>query len=121
MYCIDHISIVVSDIEKSTEFYEKVFDCKIIGKMEDERLKFVYLDVSGQTIELLQYIHEEYKRERGVIDHIAFKVDDIEYEIKKMNGLGIKQLLDSYKVVGKKKIMFYEGLDGERIELVENF
>lgn len=119
MYSIDHIGIVVKDIEKSAEFYQNAFGCKIASRVENERLKFVYLDANGQTIELLQYLIDDAERGRGIVDHIAFRVDNIEEAITRINKIGAKQEFDSPRIVGDKKIMFYEGPDRERIELVQ--
>ncbi len=120
MYAIDHISIVVKDIKKSKEFYQKAFGCKFVSEMENERLKFVYLKARGQTIELLQYLQEDIPRERGVIDHIAFRVDNLEEAMARMKEINVKPLMDAPRITGNKKIIFYEGLDKERIEFVEN-
>lgn len=119
MYSIDHIGIVVKDIKNSAEFYQNAFGCKISGRMENERLKILYLDASGQTIELLQYLNDDAERGRGIVDHIAFRVGNIEEAIIKLNKIGARQEFDVPRIVGDKKIMFYEGPDKERIELVQ--
>ncbi len=120
MLKIAHIAIVTKDIEKSKDFYIKVLGAKVVGITENERLKFVYLNTGGQVIELLQYHEIEQKeREKGTIDHIAFYVDDLEKEIKRLKKLDVEFLFDSVREVNNMKIMFFAGPDGERIELME--
>lgn len=120
MLRMGHIAIVVKDTERSKKFYSEVLNAKVIGTNENDRLKFLYLEIDGQTIELLQYHNsEEGIRPRGAIDHIAFFVDDIENEIKRLKKLNVTLLFDSPKEVNSMRIMFFEGPDGERIEFME--
>lgn len=119
MYEIAHIAIVVQDIEKSKEFYVKVLKCEVIGRNENERLKFLYLKCGNNTIELLQYLSEDSKRGRGNIDHIAFNVINLDMEIKRLKELDVSFVFDKPREVNEKKIIFFTGPDGERIEFME--
>lgn len=120
MFKIAHIAIVVKDIEVSKKFYSSILNAKYLGENMTERLNFAYLDIGGQTIELLKYNEtENVKRKKGVIDHIAFYVEDIEKEVERLRKLGIGLLFDNVREVNDMKIMFFEGPDGERIEIME--
>lgn len=119
MYDIAHIAVVVKDIDRSREFYQNVLDCEIEGDFENDRLKFLYLKSGNGIIELLQYKEEDVERSRGIIDHIAFEVENIKNAIeiaKKHNAIF---LFEDIKIVNNMKIIFIEGPDGERIEFIE--
>jgi len=114
-----HIGIVVRDIEKSKEFYVKVLGCEVEGSHEDDRLKFLYLNSGGQTIELLEYKSVYEDRGKGIIDHLAFNVDNLQEAIDRAESFGAVMLFDVPKDANGKKIMFFHGPDGERIEFME--
>lgn len=120
MYNIAHIGIVVKDADKSLEFYTTVLGCKRQESYQDERLRLEFITAGQQTIELIQYTQDAVsERGAGIVDHIAFYVNDLEAEIAKLRQQQVELLLDQPKVVGDKKIMFFSGPDGERLELVQ--
>lgn len=119
MYELAHTSIVVSDINKSKDFYTKVLGLTCFDTHETDRLKMLLLKTSNSLIELLEYKNIEFKkRNKGPIDHIAFYVNNLDEEI-----INIKKRADikfaEPKSLKGKKLVFFEGLDGERIELIE--
>lgn len=121
MYNLAHIGIVVKDIEKSTEFYTKVLECKKIDAHENERLNMIYLRCGNTVIELLKYKDENQEdRRKGYIDHIALSTDDIDNAIERVKKHNVKFLFDSPREVNGMRIMFFLGPDGERIEFVES-
>lgn len=121
MYKIAHIGLVVKDADKSRDFYEKVLGCREIDSYRDERVCLRFLDAGGQTIELVQYLAGEAEpRKAGVVDHLAFRVADIEAEVARLRNLGVTCIFDApRKAAGTKTIFFFAGPDGERIEFVQ--
>lgn len=120
MYELSHTGIVVSDLEKSVAFYTDVLECEVSGRLENERLYIVYLKAGSGTIELLKYKDAETeKRGRGIVDHIAFFVSNMEASLEKVKNAGAEMLLESIRDMGHQRIMFFAGPDGERIEFVE--
>lgn len=119
---VDHVGVVVSDAEKSASFYVETLGYEVIEKLEDARLKAVYLKKGDQVVELLEYLGpEKQQRRAGVIDHLAYRVADLEKVVAELREKGIELLLESPRLVfgGRKKIVFFAGPDGERLELVE--
>jgi lactoylglutathione lyase len=119
MLKMDHVGVVVKCMEESVSFYGKAFGWEECGGSEDERVHIVYMKADNQTIELLKYKQENVVRGMGIVDHIAFTVDNIETEIEKVKQLGAKMLFDMPKDLGDKRITFFEGPSGERLEFVE--
>jgi catechol 2,3-dioxygenase-like lactoylglutathione lyase family enzyme len=138
---MDHINVVVSDIEQARVFFEKIgFEeidsadlsgdtFAVATGLEDIEAKFVALALPGaQTkLELIQYIMPS-----GGIDpriaqanqiglrHIAFAVDDIQAEVGRMkaNGIEFRSDIQTWEQSGKKIVYFY-GPDGILLELAE--
>ncbi len=93
---IEHIGIAVKNIKASNELFAALFD-EPAYKMEEvisEGVLTSFFQVGESKIELLQALNDESpiakhieKRGEG-IHHIAFGVDDIEAEIKRLEAKG---------------------------------
>ena len=87
---IDHISIQVTDMARSIEFYEKIFGLKILG--EDKENEIVRMGVTKIIVSLHR------KPPVGIVDHFAIAIDDfnreaVTAELAK-HGLNAEQNLD---------------------------
>lgn len=69
---IDHISIQVSDLGRSVEFYERIFGLAILN--EDRENKIARMGVTGALVSL----HE--KAPTGIVDHFAIAIDDFDQQ-----------------------------------------
>ncbi|HWR07160.1 VOC family protein [Sporomusa sp.] len=120
MFEVAHVGVVVADADKSLAFYTKVLDCQVEDMYQDERIRLIFIRSGQLTIELIQYTADPAPtRNAGRVDHIAFFVNDLTAEIEKLRQHNIILLFDQPRVVGNKKIMFFVGPDGERLEFVE--
>jgi lactoylglutathione lyase len=121
MFTFDHVSIAVTDSDRSARFYADVFGGEITRRQTGDKLTLISMQVGGQTIELLQYQQDAVKnRTTGIIDHIAFTVPDIELEVQRLKELNIPLAEPTIRQLPNgKKIIFLLGPDGERIELVQ--
>ena len=98
MLKIEHIGIVVKDLEKSNELFTKLF-----GKpnyktetVESEKVSTSFFKMGDSKIELVQASNPDsaiakYVEKRGEgIHHIAFEVEDIEKEIERLKAEGFE-------------------------------
>jgi catechol 2,3-dioxygenase-like lactoylglutathione lyase family enzyme len=87
---IDHISIQVTDMARSVEFYEKIFGLKILG--EDKENEIVRMGVTKIIVSLHR------KPPVGIVDHFAIAIDDFDREAVTAelakHGLTAQQNLD---------------------------
>ena len=87
---IDHISIQVTDMARSVEFYEKIFGLKILG--EDKENEIVRMGVTRIIVSLHR------KPPVGIVDHFAIAIDDFDREAVTAelakHGLTAQQNLD---------------------------
>ena len=119
-----HTMIRVKDIEKSLDFYTKLFDMELSEKrrLEDCWLYFLTDKESGQQIELT---YNDETPENGYeigsgFGHFAFGVKSLEDFSKKLYSLGYSYLYEPFDLTGKgSKIAFVKDPDGYEIELIE--
>lgn len=127
---VDHIGIAVKDLEKALKFYEEILGLKCKGTevIEEQKVKVAFLPIGDTEVELLESTesngpiakHIE-KRGEG-IQHIAYRVDDIEKAIKEMKEKGIKMIDEKPRYgAGGAKIAFAHPKDtyGVLVELCE--
>lgn len=121
MYELTHLGIVVKDCERSADFYCQVLGCSLIDHLVNDTLEIIYLKCGDFTIELLEYIAPPpVTRGTGVYDHLAFTVSDLQAAVASLKEQGFAFESDNpLLTMNGKKIIFFFGPDGERIELME--
>ncbi len=97
---IDHIGIAVKNLDEALKFYEEVLGIKCVGTevVEEQKVKVAFLPIGDTEIELLESTDEDgpvakfiEKRGEG-IQHIAYRVDDIEKAIEELKEKGIRMI-----------------------------
>ena len=81
---IDHISVQVTDLPRSIDFYEKIFGLKILN--EDKPNEIVRMGVTRTIVSLHR------KPPTGIVDHYAIAIDGFDREAvtKTLAGHGLK-------------------------------
>ncbi|TBL80678.1 VOC family protein [Paenibacillus thalictri] len=120
---LEHIGLFVNDMDASVRFYSEVIGLKLVhrARLEDGvELGFMSFEGSDNIeIELIGRGSSD-KPDNGKVHHIAFTVSDIEAEVERLKGLGVKLLDETPRVIlDGVKIAFFFGPDGERLEYFE--
>jgi len=136
---IRHTGIVVADLETSLYFYRDLLGFQVAKQMEEagdyidnisslRNVKVTTVKMTsptGQMIELLKYhSHPAEQKMREIcgigISHIAFTVDNLDIEYKRLKDKGIKFNSPSQlSPDGYAKVTFCRAPEGTLIELVE--
>lgn len=118
---MEHTGIVVSDMERSLAFYQDILGLTLRRRAfvnDDVELAFLYFPNHPQTE--VELICRPMEPSEGLVNHLAFRVDDIEAELSRLRELGVTLSDETHIVIlGDVKIAFFEGPDGEKLELVE--
>ncbi|WP_347926424.1 methylmalonyl-CoA epimerase [Pontimicrobium sp. SW4] len=127
---IEHIGIAVKNIETSNELFEKLFGEPHYKteSVESEGVKTSFFKVGENKIELLEATNKNSpiakfidKKGEG-IHHIAFDVDDIEQEIKRLKKEGFVVLNEKPKKGADNKLVAFlhpKSTNGVLIELCQ--
>lgn len=93
---ISHIGIAVDNLDEARAFFSENFALPVLEQESFGELLFSFIPVEGTDIELLQSTTPEgqiakfiSKKGQG-IHHIAFEVDDIQTELDRLNGKGVR-------------------------------
>jgi methylmalonyl-CoA/ethylmalonyl-CoA epimerase len=99
---IDHIAIAVNDVEESAKIYQQALgvDNVEFETVESEGVKVAILHLENARVELMQPTNDSSpikkfldKKGQG-LHHLALDTDNIEGEVKRMEGCGIQFLGD---------------------------
>jgi methylmalonyl-CoA/ethylmalonyl-CoA epimerase len=127
---IDHIGIAVKSIEESLKLYEKTLGLELAGTevVEEQKVRTAFLPIGDTEIELLESTDPDgpigkYIEKRGEgVQHIAYRVDNVEEAIKEMMDKGIRMIDEKPRYgAGGAKIAFChpKSTNGVLIELCQ--
>ncbi len=127
---IEHIGIAVKDIDESNKLFKALFGKKHykIEEVESEGVKTSFFKAGPNKIELLEATTEDSpiakfieKKGEG-IHHIAFAVEDIENEMKRLEKEGFRLINKKPKEGADNKLVAFlhpKSTNGVLIELCQ--
>lgn len=124
---VDHIGLAVNNLEETMKFYTEILglECQGTEVVEEQKVRVAFLPVGDTEIELLESTDPEGPIARFIekngegIQHIAFRVDNIEDAIVYMQGKGMKMIDENPRYgAGGAKIAFVHPKGTNRV-LVE--
>src|ERR1700712_2741732 len=131
MQKIEHIGIAVADLGVSIPLFEQLLNtpCYKTEDVEREGVKTAFFQTGESKIELLQTTREDgpigkfiAKKGEG-IHHIAFAVENIKAEMKRLQALGFELLSEEPKPGADNKLVCFlhpKTTNGVLVELCQN-
>jgi methylmalonyl-CoA/ethylmalonyl-CoA epimerase len=127
---IDHIGIAVSNLDEAVKLYKDVLGLELHGTevVPEQKVKVAFLPVGDTEVELLESTSDDgpiakFIEAKGQgIQHIAFRVDDIEAALEEMKAKGMRLIDEKPRYgAGGAKIAFLhpKSTGGVLIELCE--
>ena len=146
---IDHVNIVVQDLERMVAFYRDVLGLSLTRRvtisgpwvaatvgLADVHADVVYLDFpAGPRIELIRYNRPAQDRPADVdrpnapgLRHLAFTVQDIDAATDRLRGAGVRVFSDVQSVPDtqvtyaggvRKRLVYFTDPEGNLLELCE--
>ncbi|HWR62055.1 MAG TPA: methylmalonyl-CoA epimerase [Clostridia bacterium] len=127
---VDHIGIAVSNLDEAVKLYADVLGLELHGTevVEEQKVKVAFLPVGDTEVELLESTSPDgpiakFIEAKGQgIQHIAFRVDDIEAALVEMKEKGLRLIDEKPRYgAGGARIAFLhpKSTGGVLIELCE--
>lgn len=122
---IDHIAIISSDYQKAKDFYVDKLGFKVKREMErKDRDDFIITLEAPNGILIELFIEKNPPRrvtrpEAAGLRHLAFRVQDIEESVEKLNKKGIETEEIRIDPQNGKRMTFFMDPDGLPLELHE--
>lgn len=127
---IEHLGIAVKELTTSIPLFEQLLHtpCYKTEKVENEGVNTAFFIAGDSKIELLEAtkpdspIAKFIEKKGEGIHHIAFEVDDIYFEMKRLSVLGFELLSESPKTGADNKLICFlhpKSTNGVLIELCQ--
>lgn len=131
MQHIDHIGIAVKNLEVSIPVFEKLLNsnCYKTEKVESEQVSTAFFKTGETKIELLEssdpdgVIARFIEKKGEGMHHIAFEVDNIESEMKRLQSEGFVLLSETPKMGADNKLVCFlhpKNTNGVLIEICQS-
>lgn len=130
MLRIEHLGIAVKELEKSIPLFEQLLNtpCYKTEKVDTEGVNTAFFQTGESKIELLEATKEDSPIQKFIdkkgegIHHIAFEVENIEAEMKRLSALGFELLNTAPKNGADNKLVCFlhpKTTNGVLIELCQ--
>lgn len=111
---INHVAIVVRDIEESLKFWEEQLGLKLdhIEVVPTQHSRVAFIPVGDSEVELVQPTSSDsglaaYLEKRGEgMHHICFEVDDIDAKLTELKEKGVRLINETAEVLPGRKMAF---------------
>ena len=112
---IEHIGIAVKKLSVSIPLFEKILNtsCYKTEAVESEKVNTAFFEKGESKIELLEayspesVINKFIEKKGEGLHHIAFEVEDIESEMKRLSGEGFTLLNEKPKAGADNKMICF--------------
>jgi glyoxylase I family protein len=126
---IAHVRLTVTDIERSRQFYESVFDWPVLLEVPEnadeatrDQLAFLYggvvYDLGGTLLGLRPVATDRFHENRCGLDHIAFRLgskDELDTAAAHLDEVGVEH--EPVKDIGPSYILEFRDPDNIALEL----
>lgn len=111
---INHLLFSVSHLEQSIQFYQNVFQAKLLAKGR----RTAYFDLNGLWLALNEEKEIPRKEIQASYTHIAFSVDDADFDqmVDKLRALNVNLLDSRLRDERDKKSVYFTDPDGHKFE-----
>jgi len=126
---INHVAIVVRDIEESLKFWEDQLGLKLdhIEVVPTQHSRVAFIPVGDSEVELVQPTSTDsglaaYLEKRGEgMHHLCFEVDDIDAKLAELKEKGVRLINETAEVLPGRKMAFLhpKASNGVLIELYQ--
>jgi methylmalonyl-CoA epimerase len=125
---VSHIGLAVDNLEEARRFFSENFGLSTSERENFGELIFSFIPMEGTNLELLQSTESggqiaKFIEKRGQgIHHISFEVDDIQSELDRLKGNGIKLINENPYLNAHKDLVAFihpKSTFGVLIELIQ--
>ena len=130
MLKIEHLGIAVKELQQSIPLFEQLLNtpCYKTEEVASENVNTAFFQIADNKVELLEATHEsspiaKFIEKKGEgIHHIAFEVENIEAEMKRLSALGFEILNETPKKGADNKLVCFlhpKSTNGVLVELCQ--
>ncbi len=126
---LDHVAIVVADLERSLAFYRGMLGFRLLGHLDfpdDARGRtLTHLDTGRGLLELVSFAHDPAQPgetpgdTHTLLQHVALRVTDLDAIVQPLLAAGVPFTRMPVTTASGIRVAFFTDPDGTLIELIE--
>ena len=116
---LEHIGIKTIEMEKAITFYTEVLGFEFIKRVKPGDVELAFLKLGETVIELVE-VNDGQQFSDGVVNHIAFRVQDIFKAVEWLKGHNVVLINEEPRPMGEGRYnFFFRGPSEEKLELYQ--
>ena len=116
---INHLHLKTPDPKKTADFYVTYTGATIASeRIGPDGRKSYRLDLHGVSLNVTEFLEDQKLEQHYGLEHVAIDTDDFATEVAKIKAAGIK-ILEERSLADGRKVCFFEGPEGVRLEFLE--
>ncbi|WEG14931.1 VOC family protein [Pullulanibacillus sp. KACC 23026] len=119
---MEHVGIMVNDMDESLAFYQNTLGLELRHReWLNDTVELAFLYFPEQPSVEVELVCGGKSENEGIVNHLAFTVENIEAELLRLKEAGVKLVDEAPRSIlnDTVKIAFFQGPNGEKLELVE--
>ena len=118
-YRVNHLHLKTPDPRRTAQWYVDYLGAKVVSERKSPSGQPVLrLDLHGVPLNVTGYIEGQRLEQHYGLEHVAVDTDDFAGEVEKIKASGAK-ILEERSLPDGRKVCFFEGPDGVRLEFLE--
>jgi catechol 2,3-dioxygenase-like lactoylglutathione lyase family enzyme len=116
---VNHLHLKTPDPRRTVDFYVKFAGAKIVSERTgaDGKISF-RLDLHGVPLNVTDYLTDQKLEQHYGLEHVAIDAENFAAEVDKIKAAGVK-ILEERVLPDGRKVCFFEGPEGVRLEFLE--
>ena len=116
---INHLHLKTPDPQKTADWYVKYVGAKIVSERTTPNGRKTFrLNLHGVELNVTEFLEEQKLGQFYGLEHVAIDTDNLAGEVANIKSAGIK-ILEERVLPDGRKVCFFEGPEGVRLEFLE--
>ena len=116
---VNHLHIKTPDPRKTARWYTEYLGARVVSETQSRNGDTIFrLDLHGVPVNVTSYIEGQKLEQHYGLEHVAVDTDNFVGEVDRIKASGIK-ILEERNLPDGRRVCFFEGPDGVRLEFLE--
>ena len=116
---MNHLHLKTPDPEKTSQWYIDNLGATIVDKVGPADNPIGYrMDLHGLPLNVTKYVPGQVLEQHYGMEHVAIDTDEMAAVVEKLKGSGAR-ILEERTLADGRKVCFFEGPEGVRLEIIE--
>ena len=116
---INHLHLKTPDPRKTADWYVKYVGAKIVSERKTPNGRTTFrLNLHGVELNVTEFLEDQKLGQFYGLEHVAIDTDNFAGEVANIKSAGIK-ILEERVLPDGRKVCFFEGPEGVRLEFLE--